>query len=62
MTSGKIIFAISFFIVFIIGMLWSYRKDKIVNKLHFKGSLKILGTILVIFGLVILYVKLRHKV
>ncbi len=61
MTSGKIIFAISFFIVFIIGMLWSYRKDNIVNNLHFKGSLKILGTILVVFGLVILYVKLRHK-
>lgn len=61
MTSGKIMFAISFFIVFIIGMLWSYRKDNIVNNLHFKGSLKILGTILVVFGLVILYVKLRHK-
>jgi hypothetical protein len=59
-TTGKLIFALSFLIVFIIAMIWSYGKDSKINKIHFKGSYKTLIFIILAFLLLVLIVKLRH--
>jgi len=48
-TKGKIIFTIFFIIVFAIGMIWSYTKDKKHQKMHYNGIWKVaLGIIIVI--------------
>ncbi|MDF2450366.1 MAG: hypothetical protein K0R26_2870 [Bacteroidota bacterium] len=59
LTTGKIVFALGFFIVFVVAMFWSYRKDSFTNKIHFKGASKILIITMVILILMILYVKMR---
>jgi hypothetical protein len=59
-TTGKLIFALSFLILFIVVMVWSYGKDSQVNKIHFKGSYKTLIFIVLAFSLLVLIVKLRH--
>ncbi len=59
-TKGQLIFAILFFLAFVIGITIAYRKDKNGNTSLFKGSYKIL--LFVIFVFVLLYgiVKLKH--
>lgn len=59
-TTGKIIFAGAFFIVFVIVMLWSYKKDKQINKIHFSGASKTLLYIVLVLVLLFLFVKMRH--
>ncbi len=59
-TTGKIIFAGVFVIIFIIAMFWSYQKDQKINKTHFKGASKILFYIVLVIGLLFLFVKMRH--
>jgi uncharacterized membrane protein YtjA (UPF0391 family) len=59
-TTGKIIFAGLFVVVFIIAMFWSYQKDKQINKIHFKGASKTLFYIVLVIGLLFLFVKMRH--
>jgi len=39
-TKGRIIFALIFTVVFIAGLVWSYRKDIKERSENFKGSLK----------------------
>ena len=46
-TNGQLYFAIFFIIVFVIGMVWSYTKDKKHRNLHYKGILKV-GIILIL--------------
>lgn len=41
-TTGQIVFAVLFFIVFVIIMVYSYRGDKKLHKKQYKGSLWIL--------------------
>ena len=59
-TTGKLIFAITFLIIFIIAMAWSYKKDSFSNKLHFKGASKTLIFIVLVFFALFLFVKIRH--
>jgi len=60
-TKGQIIFTISFVVVFIAGLVWSYRKDKIINTQHFKGvALKLIITIIGLYSLIFLILKLMH--
>jgi len=58
-TKGQIIFALLFFISFVIGIIYAYRKDKRVNALLFKGSYKILLFILLVFLTLFCVVKLK---
>lgn len=58
-TTGKIIFAAVFFLVFVLGMWWSFKKDKSVNTIHFKGASKTLILILLGFLILFLFVKFR---
>jgi hypothetical protein len=57
---GQIIFALIFFICFVVGIALAYRKDKDQNAQFFKDSYKVL--IFAIFVFVALYgvVKLKH--
>ncbi|HEV7230287.1 MAG TPA: hypothetical protein VGO45_03100 [Bacteroidia bacterium] len=60
-TKGQIIFAICFTIVFIVALIWAYRKDKSVTLRHFKGvAPKLILTIIAIYSLIFLIIKLMH--
>lgn len=59
-TTGKIIFAGVFTLVFLIVMFWSYQKDKQTNKIHFSGASKTLLFIVLVLGILFLFVKMRH--
>jgi hypothetical protein len=61
-TTGEIVFAVSFFVVFVVVMLWSYKKDSISDKIHFKGASKTLLIIILVFLFLILYVKMRNLI
>jgi hypothetical protein len=59
-TKGQGYFALFFFIAFLIGIIFAYRKDKRVNATMFKGSYKILLFALFIFIALFLVVKMKH--
>jgi hypothetical protein len=59
-SKGQIIFALVFFIAFVIAIIWAFRKDKKDNKSLFKGSYKILLFSLFIFFALFAVVKLKH--
>lgn len=40
-SKGQLYFSIFFIIVFGIGMVWSYKKDKKHQEYHYKGILKV---------------------
>jgi hypothetical protein len=61
-SKGQIIFAVVFFIVFVVGISYAYFKDKIGNKDFFKGSYKILVFILFVFVALFGLVKLKHLI
>lgn len=50
-TPGRIAFALCFVAVFIIALVWSYRKDKSERAINYKGSTKIVITILILLVL-----------
>jgi hypothetical protein len=52
-SSGQWTFVIFFIIVFVITLFFSYRKDKMLHKKHYKGSIWVLvGFIAFVFLLV----------
>lgn len=59
-SKGQLIFALIFFLMFVIGIIWAYSKDKGNNKTLFKGSYKILLFALFIFFALYGLVKLKH--
>lgn len=61
LTTGKMIFAAIFVVVFIVAMLWAYRKDSFINKIHFKGASKVLVITILVLLLMFIYVKMRHR-
>lgn len=50
-TTGQWVFAILFFIAFVIIIFFSYRKDKDLHKKQYKGSIYILIGFLLFIGL-----------
>lgn len=58
-SKGQIIFAILFFISFLIAMYWAYGKDKEKNKTFFKGSYKVIVFVLLVFIILFGVVKLK---
>lgn len=56
---GQIIFAIVFFIAFVVAMLWAYRKDKTINNIYFSKSYKILLFIILLLVVLFVFVKLK---
>ncbi|PHS08114.1 MAG: hypothetical protein COA88_07410 [Kordia sp.] len=51
-TTGQLIFAALFSLVFVGVMIWSYRKDFKLHQKHYKGSYWVLVAILVFFSLI----------
>ena len=60
LSSGKIIFAVCFAVVFIAAMIWSYNKDSFSDRLHFRGASKTLAIIILVLIILFLFVKMRH--
>ncbi|PHR71576.1 MAG: hypothetical protein COA67_06055 [Lutibacter sp.] len=48
-TSGQKIFAVLFFIAFVILMIYSYRKDLKLHKVHYKNTFIVLIVAIAIF-------------
>ncbi|RMA57899.1 hypothetical protein BXY75_2706 [Ulvibacter antarcticus] len=59
-STGQLVFAILFFIGFVILIIFSYRKDKMLHKKHYKGSFWILIGFIV-FVLLLLGIKTYLK-
>jgi len=59
-STNQLIFAVLFFIAFVVVMIFSYRKDKKLHKKYYKGSLWILVGFLVFVGILLL-VKILLK-
>lgn len=59
-TTGQKTFALIFFITFVIGIAWAYRKDKKINAYFYKGSYKVLLFTLFVFFAMYGVVKLKH--
>jgi hypothetical protein len=59
-STGQLIFAATFFVIFVIGITIAYRKDKQSNKNLFQGSYKILLFSLFVFFALYGIVKLKH--
>lgn len=60
LSKGQIIFAVLFFIVFVVAITWAYTKDKQGNKDFFKGSYKVLIFAVLVFFFLFGLVKLKH--
>jgi hypothetical protein len=58
-TPGRIIFVSLFVIVFVAGLIWSYRKEKKLNKIHFNHTYKVLIALILFLLLQFLIVKIR---
>ena len=56
---GHWIFALVFIFIFVLGMLWAYRSDLQINRLHYKGSYKIIFGIISVLLVVYLFVRLK---
>jgi membrane protein CcdC involved in cytochrome C biogenesis len=52
-SSGQLLFALFFIIVFTIITIWSYRKDRAQNPVYFKGSVWVLAGFLIFIGLLL---------
>jgi hypothetical protein len=59
-SKGQIIFALLFFVAFVIGISWAYLKDKKSNTFYFKGSYKVLIVIVIVFFVLFGLVKIKH--
>ena len=59
-SKGQLVFAVTFFVVFVVAITLAYRKDKGDNKLMFKGSYKVLLFALSVFFALYGLVKLKH--
>jgi len=60
LTRGQVIFAIVFFVTFVIAITYAYMKDKKGNQVFFKGSYKVLIFIICVFFILFGLVKLKH--
>ncbi|MBL7930517.1 MAG: hypothetical protein JNL60_01360 [Bacteroidia bacterium] len=58
-STGRIVFVCVFVLAFIAMLVWSYSKEKKLNKLHFKNSYKVVVAILLFLVLQFIIVKIR---
>lgn len=60
-SKGQIIFAIIFFICFVIAMIWAYRKDRKVDRIYYKGVYVILIVMIAFIAVYNLAVRFLTK-
>lgn len=58
-TTSRIIFVAFFLLIFVIAMVWSYKKEKSITQIHFKKSYKILIALVLFFVIQFIIVKIR---
>ncbi|MGG7035543.1 MAG: hypothetical protein ACI7YS_10175 [Flavobacterium sp.] len=60
-SKGQLIFALFFVVIFVIAMIYSYRKDLVLHKKFYKGNYKILiGFFLFIILLFVIKLFFKH--
>ncbi|MFC5977969.1 MULTISPECIES: hypothetical protein [Flavobacterium] len=59
-SQGQLIFAVCFFITFVIVMIFAYRKDLALHKIFYKGNYKVLIGFL-LFILILFLIKFFFK-
>ncbi len=59
-TTGRLIFVAIFVVVFVAGLIWSYRKEKAVSQVHFKKTYLILLGLVLLVIIQFLIVKMRN--
>jgi hypothetical protein len=60
-TKGQLIFSLFFVIVFVIGLVWAYGKDKAIRSTYFKGvAPRLILVIVAVYSLIFLIIKLMH--
>jgi hypothetical protein len=58
-TTGRIVFVLVFILAFVAILIWAYRKETKLNKLHFGKTWKILVALILFLILQFLIVKIR---
>ncbi|MBI4931343.1 MAG: hypothetical protein HY841_11310 [Bacteroidetes bacterium] len=61
LSKGQKIVALVFLISFIITMIWAYRSDARINKMFYKNVWVVLISVLLIFGAIIVLIKISHS-
>jgi len=59
-SQGQLLFAVCFFIAFVIAMIFAYRKDLVLHKIFYKGNYKVLIGFFV-FIIVLFLIKVYFK-
>ncbi|HEY4629626.1 MAG TPA: hypothetical protein VIH02_10120 [Flavobacterium sp.] len=59
-SQGQLVFAVCFFVAFVIAMIFAYRKDAKLHKIFYKGNYKILIGFIV-FILILFLIKVYFK-
>ena len=60
-SQGQLIFAVIFFVSFVIAMVYAYRKDKVLHKKFYRGNYKVLIGFIVFIGLLfVIKLYLKH--
>ncbi|MFB9110702.1 hypothetical protein ACEN2I_01730 [Flavobacterium sp. W22_SRS_FK3] len=59
-SQGQLIFAVCFFIAFVIVMIFAYRKDLALHKIFYKGNYKVLIGFL-LFIVILFLIKFFFK-
>ncbi len=59
-SKGQLIFALVFFISFVVGIAIAYKNDKVKNKKMFEGSYKVLLFVVLVFFALFFLVKMKR--
>ncbi|MCV9926202.1 hypothetical protein OIU83_00945 [Flavobacterium sp. LS1R49] len=59
-SQGQLIFALCFFIAFVIAMIFAYRKDVKLHKVFYKGNYKVL-LVFIAFIILLFLIKIFFK-
>ncbi len=59
-SQGQLLFAACFFVVFVIAMVYAYRKDLALHKMYYKGNYKILIGFFLFIGILFM-IKIFFK-
>ncbi|MCC9071163.1 hypothetical protein LNQ49_06095 [Flavobacterium sp. F-65] len=59
-SQGQLIFALCFFIAFVIAMIFAYRKDVGLHKIFYKGNYKVL-LVFIAFIVILFLIKIFFK-
>jgi hypothetical protein len=61
-TTGRLIFTILFIVVFVLGLIYAYRKDLKINRRYYPNTYRIMLGILLITTILFLIVKFKHLI